>query len=210
MTTAATRMNGEQGEVCSPLFGAFAVPTELGRSGSEPGGVGDQANPFVFLGPLVYLLADVLPDIGRDSIHCAPDREQLYTAEPVGGESPVVHLPEGTQQRVSGAQPAALALAVVGEPSAVFVPIKPGADVALALHNQVVVPGTPFLSFPGPNPLTVKGAEVPAVHVVKPAAGLFVVGDVIGKGEREKTAVFYTVEEQNRRTFSPRAKADFW
>ena len=56
------------------------------------------------------------------------------------------------------------------------------------------MPCTPFLSFSGPNPLTVKGAEVSAVHVVEPAAGLFVVLHVVGKGEREEAAVFYPVE----------------
>ena len=100
----------------------------------------------------------------------------------------------GTQQRVTGAQPTALALAVVGEPLAVLVPIKTGANVAPALHDQVVMPGTSFLSFPGPYPLTVKGAKVSPVHVVEPAAGFFVVGDVIREGQRQKAAVLEAVQ----------------
>ena len=56
------------------------------------------------------------------------------------------------------------------------------------------MPCTPFLSLSSPNPLTVKGAEVVRIHGVEPTGRFLVAGDVIGKGEREETAIFYPVE----------------
>lgn len=149
---------------------------------------------LVFFRPLAYLLGNILSDIFGDSFRSGTDGEEFDTTEAVGGKSAVVQVPEGAKDGVAGLEASFFSGLIVGDPRFVFFPIKAGANIPLALDDDVIVPGASFLPFPVPNPLTVKGREKPSVDVVEASRSLVVAFYVVGEGEGQKGAVFDTVE----------------
>ena len=191
---AAAGELSEEGEIFTPFFCPFGVPGEYRFRGDKPGRVAGQANAFILFGPLADLFGDVLSNVFCNRFGGGADREQLDTSKPVHGEPSVVHFPEGTQQGIAGFQPAFFSCLVVCDPGKVFFPVEAGADIALALDDDVIVPSSAFLSFAVPDPFTVKGGQIVAVHAVEAPGRFFVAFYVIGEGQGQEGAVLKAVE----------------